>query len=183
MFIQTEATPNPATMKFLPGKPIASGVGIEFKNSDDAKSYPFVAEILQLESVASVYLGEDFVAVTKQDGEWQHIKPFILGILMEHLAVETNPIPSEISCAEEESFDPKDAGTVKAIKELFDTRVRPNVQSDGGDITFRAFRDGIVFVAMKGACSGCPSSSATLKHGIENLLRHYVPEVVGVEQI
>jgi Fe-S cluster biogenesis protein NfuA len=183
MFIQTEATPNPATIKFLPGKAIASGSGIEFKNLNDAKSYPFVAEILRLENVSSVFLGEDFIAVTKNNGEWQHIKPFILGILMEHLAVEPHLLPSASLCIDDENFDPKDAETVKAIRELIDTRVRPNVLSDGGDITFRAFRDGIVFVAMKGACSGCPSSSATLKHGIENLLRHYVPEVVGVEQI
>lgn len=182
MFIQTEATPNPATLKFLPGKNINSGQGLEFRTLDEAQRLPFVAELLRLESVSSVFVGEDFVAVTKSAGEWQHLKPFILGILMEHLARDID-LAANLDSGDEESFDPQDAQTVTVIKELIDNRVRPNVLSDGGDITFRGFRDGIVYVAMKGACSGCPSSSATLKHGIENLLRHYVPEVRGVEQI
>lgn len=183
MFIQTEATPNPSTLKFIPGKTIISGEGVEFKSSDEAKILPFAAEILQLDGVSSVFIGEDFVAVTKSDGEWQHIKPFILGILLEHLGRDLGLSAPSIPDQKDESFDPKDAEIVVTIKELIDTRVRPNVLSDGGDITFKGFRDGIVFVSMKGACSGCPSSSATLKHGIENLLRHYLPEVLGVEQI
>jgi Fe-S cluster biogenesis protein NfuA len=183
MFIQTEATPNPATMKFLPGKTIMSGEGMEFRDKHDAQGLPFVAEILQLESVSSVFVGEDFISVTKNNGEWQHLKPFVLGILMEHLSQEIDFRAGAKPDREDENFDPKDAEIVNTIKELIDNRVRPNVLSDGGDIIFRGFRNGIVFVAMKGACSGCPSSSATLKHGIENLLRHYVPEVLGVEQI
>jgi Fe-S cluster biogenesis protein NfuA len=183
MFIQTEATPNPATLKFLPGMPVSPTGIVEFRSADDAAGAPVARALLQIDGVSSVMFGDDFVAVTKAQGEWQHLKPFILGVLMERLSSGEPLLTESTPSAGDEFFDAQDADTVAAIKELIESRVRPNVLSDGGDIAFRGFRDGIVYVGMKGACSGCPSSTATLKHGIENLLRHYVPEVTGVEQV
>jgi len=183
MFIQTEATPNPATLKFLPGRSVLTSGALEFKSPEDARRSPLASDLFKIDGVTSVMFGDDFVSVTKSGSEWQHLKPFILGVLMEHLSSGA-PLMDESSAGEqEEFFDAEHADAVAAIKELIDTRVRPNVLSDGGDITFRGFKDGTVYVAMKGACSGCPSSTATLKHGIENLLRHYVPEVSRVEQV
>jgi Fe-S cluster biogenesis protein NfuA len=183
MFIQTEATPNPSTLKFLPGRSVLPSGALEFKAPKEAQSSPLATDLFKIEGVTSVMFGDDFVSVTKSDVEWQHLKPFILGVLMEHLSSGAPLLLGSSTPDQEEFFDHEDADAVAAIKELIETRVRPNVLSDGGDITFRGFKEGTVYVAMKGACSGCPSSTATLKHGIENLLRHYVPEVSRVEQI
>ena len=134
--------------------------------------------------MSGVFLGSDFISVTKADGEWQHLKPAVLGAIMEHFMsgapVMLTDAPAQ---RDDEFFEPEDAGTVETIKELIETRVRPAVAGDGGDITFRGFKDGVVYLAMKGACSGCPSSTATLRHGIQNLLRHFVPEVNEVRPI
>jgi Fe-S cluster biogenesis protein NfuA len=185
MFIQTEATPNPATLKFLPGRPVLPGGTLDLRSGDEAARSPLAEALFSIEGVSGVFLGSDFVSVTKGDGEWQHLKPAILGAIMEHFTSGT-PILRDEAAAEDlsdEFFDPADEETVATIKELIETRVRPAVAGDGGDITFRGFRDGVVFLSMKGACSGCPSSTATLKHGIQNMLRHYVPDVQAVEQM
>jgi len=186
MFIQTEATPNPATLKFLPGREVlGTEDAIEFRDPAQSESSPLALRLFEIEGVSSVFLGSDFISVTKDDGEWQHLKPAILGAIMEHYLsgeATTNGGASE-QAGEEEFFAPEDEETVNTIKELLDTRVRPAVAQDGGDITFQGYREGIVFLHMRGACSGCPSSTATLRHGIENLLRHFVPEVQEVRPI
>jgi Fe-S cluster biogenesis protein NfuA len=175
MFIQTEATPNPATLKFLPGRPVLPDGVLDIPSAADAAKSPLAERLFGVPGVAGVFLGSDFITVTKSDAEWQHIKPAILGA----------PIVSgDVETAEaNEFFDSQDAETVAIIKELIETRVRPAVANDGGDITFRGFKDGVVFLRMKGSCSGCPSSTATLKHGIQNLLRHFVPDVVEVRPV
>jgi Fe-S cluster biogenesis protein NfuA len=181
MFIQTEATPNPATLKFLPGRPVLPDGVLDIPDAADAAKSPLAERLFGIPGVAGVFFGSDFITVTKQDADWQQIKPAILGAIMEHF-MSGAPITNEAqtSGAEDEFFDSKDAETVATIKELIETRVRPAVANDGGDITFRGFKDGVVFLHMKGSCSGCPSSTATLKHGIQNLLRHFVPDVVEV---
>jgi len=182
MFIQTEATPNPATMKFLPGRPVLPQGTLDIPDVSDAGKSPLAERLFGIPGIAGVFFGSDFITVTKRDTEWQQIKPAILGAIMEHF-MSGAPILSDAVTAPgatDEFFDNKDAETVELIKELIETRVRPAVANDGGDITFRGFRDGIVFLNMKGACSGCPSSTATLRHGIQNLLRHFVPDVVEV---
>jgi Fe-S cluster biogenesis protein NfuA len=183
MFIQTEATPNPATLKFLPGKPVLPGGAREFRSAEEAASSPLAASLFGIPNVAGVFFGSDFVSVTKSGGEWPHLKPAILGAIMEHF-VSGQPVMALDAVAEtegEEFFAPEHADLVATIKELLETRVRPAVAGDGGDITFRGFRDGTVYLTMKGSCSGCPSSTATLKHGIQNLLRHFLPDVQNVE--
>ena len=185
MFIQTEATPNPATLKFIPGEPVVSGAPRDFRSFDDAEASPLAQRLFTVNGVSGVFLGADFITVTKEDGEWQHLKPAILGVIMEHY-LSGSPVLNDASGGEtvsEEFFDEDDAEIVSTIKELLDTRVRPAVAQDGGDITFHGFKEGIVFLHMKGACAGCPSSTATLKHGIENLLRHFIPEVSEVRPI
>lgn len=185
MFIQTEATPNPATLKFIPGEPVVTGAPRDFRSLDDADVSPLAARLFSVNGVTGVFLGADFITVTKQDGDWQHLKPAILGVIMEHY-LSGAPVLSEAEGAEavaEEFFDEADEEIVSTIKELLDTRVRPAVAQDGGDITFHGFKEGIVFLQMKGACQGCPSSTATLKHGIENLLRHFIPEVSEVRPV
>ena len=186
MFIQTEATPNPATLKFLPGRPVLGAEeGIEFRDRAESEGSPLAARLFEIEGVKGVFLGSDFISVTKGEGEWQHLKPAILGAIMEHfLSGEaiTDGAPGSFDGVNE-SYAPEDAETVKTIKELLDTRVRPAVAQDGGDITFQGYRDGVVFLHMRGACSGCPSSTATLRHGIENLLRHFIPEVQEVRPV
>lgn len=183
MFIQTEATPNPATLKFLPGRIVLGNGTAEFKSSDEARLSPLAERLFAVPGVSGVFFGNDFVSVTKSDGEWQHIKPAVLGAIMEHFMTGV-PIMIEEPGGETdgEFFDEDDVETVEMIKELIETRVRPAVAQDGGDITFRGFRDGIVFLNMRGACAGCPSSTATLKNGIENLLRHFVPEVREIQE-
>jgi Fe-S cluster biogenesis protein NfuA len=188
MFIQTEATPNPATLKFLPGRDVLVGEPREFRSRDVASGSPLAQSLFDVPGVTSVFLGSDFISVTKDDTNWSHIKPAILGAVMDHF-LSGRPVLAEnddqfaMSETEDEFFETEDAETVEVIKELLATRVRPAVAMDGGDITFRGFRDGTVYLHMQGACSGCPSSTATLKSGIENLLRHFVPGVEQVEQV
>ena len=182
MFIQTEPTPNPATMKFIPGKPVLGSGTVDYRSQQEAAGSPLASRLFDISGVTGVFLGSDFISVTKADGEWQHLKPAILGSIMEHYMAGAPVVAGEGDDENEvESFDPADAATVETIKELLETRVRPAVAQDGGDITFKGFRDGVVYLSMRGACSGCPSSTATLKHGIENLLRHFCPDVQSVE--
>lgn len=183
MFIQTEATPNPATLKFLPGRAVLDHGTLDMRDRAGAAKSPLAERLFDVAHVSGVFFGSDFIAVTKSGGEWQQLKPLILGAIMEHF-MSGAPIlktgESSNAATDDEFFDAADADTVKTIKELIETRVRPAVANDGGDITFRGFKDGVVYLAMKGACSGCPSSTATLRHGIQNLLRHFVPDVVEV---
>jgi len=188
MFIQTEATPNPATLKFIPGRDVLTSGTMEFTSADAASRSPLAEKLFAVQGVTGVFYGADFVTVTKDDSDWQHLKPAILGAIMEHymsgapLLADGSAPEGDVS-DEDEFFDDDDAETVDTIKDLIETRVRPAVANDGGDITFRGFKDGIVYLAMKGACSGCPSSTATLQHGIQNLLKHFVPEVQEVRPI
>lgn len=187
MFIQTEPTPNPATLKFLPGREVAGERPADYRSATEAAGSPLAASLFEIEGVANVFLGSDFVSVTHAGGDWAHVKPSVLGVIMEHF-VSGAPVfadgAAEAPVHESgEFFEDSDAAIVEQIKELLDTRVRPAVAGDGGDIRFRGFKDGVVYLAMHGACSGCPSSTATLKHGIQNLLRHYLPEVQAVEQV
>ncbi len=183
MFIETEGTPNPATLKFLPGRDVMGAGTADFATADAASRSPLAQALFQLPGVARVFLGGDFVTVTKSDlAEWQALRPEVLGVVMEHF-VAGRPVIEGSGDALDEDVSPADREVVEQIKELLDTRVRPAVASDGGDIVFRGYREGVVLLHMQGACSGCPSSSATLKHGIENMLRHYVPEVVSVQQV
>ncbi len=186
MFIQTEATPNPATLKFLPGRPVMGDGTLDLRDPAEAEISPLAERLFGIEGVTGVFFGSDFVTVTKGAGEWQHLKPAILGAIMEHF-ISGRPLlkpgSAPASQHEGEFFEDADAKTVETIKDLLETRVRPAVASDGGDITFRGFRDGVVYLAMKGSCSGCPSSTATLKHGIQNLLKHFLPEVREVQAI
>jgi Fe-S cluster biogenesis protein NfuA len=185
MFIQTEATPNPATLKFLPGREVLVGGPRDFRSADAATVSPLAAALFTIPGVTGVFLGSDFISVTKDVTEWNHLKPAILGAIMEHF-LSGKPVIGEagaVAVEEDEFFEPADSETVEVIKELISTRVRPAVAMDGGDITFRGFRNGTVYLHMQGACSGCPSSTATLKSGIENLLRHFVPGVEAVQQV
>jgi Fe-S cluster biogenesis protein NfuA len=183
MFIETEGTPNPATLKFLPGRDVMGAGTADFAAAAAADRSPLASALFALPGVARVFLGGDFISVTKSDAvAWQALKPQVLGAIMEHF-IAGRPVIEGAEAAADEDVAPEDAEVVAQIKELIDTRVRPAVAGDGGDIVFRGFRDGIVRLHMQGSCSGCPSSSATLKHGIENMLRHYVPEVIAVEQV
>ena len=183
MFIQTEATPNPATLKFLPGRSVLNGT-LEVTSCEQAAKSPLAEKLFDIPNVSGVFFGSDFITVTKRDGDWQQLKPLILGAIMEHFMSGAPLLDAGAhgapAAGDDEFFDEADAETVATIKDLIETRVRPAVAGDGGDITFRGFKDGVVFLAMKGSCSGCPSSTATLQHGIQNLLRHFVPEVVEV---
>ncbi len=185
MFIETEGTPNPATLKFLPGRDVMGDSTADFATAETAERSPLASTLFALPGVARVFLGTDFVTVTKTEDEaWQVLKPQVLGALVEHFVSGRPAVTVSASAATaEEDVSPEDQEIVDQIKELLDTRVRPAVAGDGGDIVFHGYRDGIVKLHMQGACSGCPSSRATLKHGIENMLRHYVPEVVSVEQV
>ena len=189
MFIQTEATPNPATLKFIPGKPVLAQGTLDFRNPAEAKTAPLAARIFEIEGVQGVFLGSDFISVTKGTAEWQHLKPAVLGAIMEHYLSGAPVVDSDGQSAaddaddEAEFFDEADAETVDTIKDLIETRVRPAVANDGGDIVFRGFKEGVVYLHMRGACAGCPSSTATLRHGIENLLKHFCPEVQEVRPI
>ena len=179
MFIQTEQTPNPSTLKFLPGRVVMEKGTMDFASPDAAVPSPLAKRLFAIEGVERVFFGSDFVTVTKEANlDWQILKPFILGGIMEHYT-SGEPVVSESGEAVAAAEDDDDV--VAQIKELLDTRVRPAVAQDGGDIVFQDFRDGVVYLHMQGACSGCPSSTATLKMGIENLLKHYVPEVVEVQ--
>lgn len=186
MFIQTEATPNPATLKFLPGKPVLPGGTRDFRDASEAGQSPLAEKLFGINHVSGVFLGHDFVTVTRSGGEWQQLKPAILGVIMDHY-LSGAPVVADMAPAETvgdaEFFEPEQETVVKTIKDLLDSRVRPAVAQDGGDITFKGFKDGVVYLNMKGSCAGCPSSTATLKHGIENLLRHFVPEVSEVRPV
>src|ERR1700755_2414524 len=186
MFIQTEATPNPATLKFIPGRLVLDGGTMEFASRDSAARSPLAERLFGVTGVTGVFYGSAFITVTKDGGDWQHLKPAILGAIMGHymsgapLLADGSAANDDLQDEDDEVFDEQDAETVEMIKDLIETRVRPALANDGGDITFRGFKDGIVYLNMKGACSGCPSSTATLQHGIQNLLRHFVPDVVEV---
>ena len=184
MFIQTEPTPNPATLKFIPGRPVLGEGTADYRSPDEAKDSPLAQRLFEIEGVKGVFLGADFISVTKGDIEWQHLKPAILGAIMEHYMSGAPVLASEsANDAAGMNYDPKDEEIVMTIKELLETRVRPAVAQDGGDITFHGFRDGVVYLHMRGACAGCPSSTATLRHGIENLLRHFCPDVQEVQAV
>ena len=184
MFIETEGTPNPATLKFLPGRDVMGLGTADFASRAAGLRSQLATALFDLEGVARVFLGGDFVTITKTDAvSWQGLKPQVLAALMDHFVSGRPVVDGMDADAPDEDVDPADAEIVEQIKELLDTRVRPAVASDGGDIVFRGYREGIVRLHMQGACSGCPSSSATLKHGIENMLRHFVPEVIAVEQV
>lgn len=182
MFIQTEATPNPATLKFLPGTAVMGSAGTaNFTDAAGAGESPLATRLFEIDGVDGVFLGADFVTVTKTDAaDWNVVKPRVLASIMDHLtqggAVMNAPSGGEVAEGE-------DSEVVTQIKELLETRVRPAVAQDGGDIVFRSFEDGVVFLHMQGACAGCPSSTATLKNGIENMLRHYIPEVQEVRAV
>lgn len=183
MFIQTETTPNPATLKFLPGRSVLSSGTLDMPDRASAAKSALAERLFEIPGVNGVFFGSDFITVSKVEGEWQQLKPAILGAIMEHFMSGTPILKEEKADApagHDEFFEPGDAETVATIKELIETRVRPAVANDGGDITFRGYKDGIVYLDMKGSCSGCPSSTATLKHGIQNLLKHFVPEVTEV---
>ncbi len=187
MFIQTESTPNPATLKFLPGQPVLGTGTADFPAPEAAAASPLARRIFAVEGVTAVFLGSDFVTVTKAEGvEWQHIKPAILGAVMEHYQSGAPAIEgarADAHQAHDAVHDGPDGEIVRQIKALLDSRVRPAVAQDGGDITFHGFDRGVVYLHMKGACAGCPSSTLTLKMGIENLLRHYIPEVTEVRPV
>ena len=180
MFIQTEGTPNPATLKFLPGTQVMARGTANFEAADQAGNSPLAQRLFEIEGVTGVFLGSDFITATKNDAsDWNVLKPQILGAIMEHLS-QGKPV---MDGADEAAAATDDDPIVAQIKELLDTRVRPAVAQDGGDIVFREFKDGIVYLHMQGACSGCPSSTMTLKHGIENMLKHYVPDVQEVQAV
>ncbi len=185
MFIQTESTPNPATLKFLPGQTVLEAGTADFPSADTAGKSPLATRIFAVDGVTGVFLGNDFVTVTKLDSvDWDHIKPAILGAVMEHYQSGQPVISGDGAAASGHAdHDGEDAEIVSQIKELLDSRVRPAVAQDGGDITFHGFERGVVYLHMQGACAGCPSSTLTLKMGIENLLRHYIPEVTEVRPV
>ncbi len=183
MFIQTEHTPNPATLKFLPGQPVMSSGTANFPVAADAQNSPLAASLFGVEGIDGVFLGSDFITVTKSDDkDWEIMKPQILGVIMEHFQSGKPVIEGEAKDAAPSDTE-AEGGIGQQIKELIDTRVRPAVAQDGGDIVYKGFENGVVFLHMQGACAGCPSSTATLKHGIENMLRHYIPEVTEVRAI
>ena len=177
MFIQTQDTPNPATLKFIPGVPVMQTGTADYPAAESATGSPLANRLFQIQGVSGVFLGGDFVAVTKQESrDWFALKPSILAGIMEHYA-SGMPVVETRAAADDEGDDEDDNEVVRQIKQLLDTRVRPAVAMDGGDIVFQGFDEGIVTLQMRGACQGCPSSTATLKMGIENMLRHYIPEV------
>src|SRR5215813_8518736 len=181
MFIQTEETPNPATLKFLPGRAVVESGSVDFASADIAARSPLADRLFKVEGVERVFLGQDFVTITKSDRkDWAVLKPALLGVIMEHF-VSCQPVLLENGAAA--SADEDDDEIVAQIKDLLETRVRPAVAQDGGDIIFHSFEDGVVYLHMQGSCSGCPSSTATLKAGIENMLRHYIPEVRAVSPV
>jgi len=184
MFIQTESTPNPATLKFLPGQSVLDVGTADFPSAEAAQRSPLATRIVAAGGVTGVFLGLDFITVTKAEGvEWDHVKPAILGAIMEHYQSGKPAIEGAQAASGHAAHSGEDAAIVNQIKELLDTRVRPAVAQDGGDITFHGFDRGIVYLHMQGACAGCPSSTLTLKMGIENLLRHYIPEVIEVRPV
>ena len=184
MFIQTEQTPNPQTLKFLPGKVVMEQGTAFFQNIEEGSTSPFAKRLFGIDGVEGVFFGSDFITITKsQLLDWQTMKPLILSSIMDHYNSGDDTIAKDKKINNSLNTDEKDNDIVKQIKELLDTRVRPAVAMDGGDIIYDSFKDGIVYLHMQGACSGCPSSTATLKMGIENMLKHYVPEVQEVRPV
>ena len=184
MFIQTENTPNPATVKFLPGQVVLEKGTLDFQSPEDARVSPLAQRLYGLQGVSGVFLGHDFISVTKADDtDWIMLKPMVLATLMEHLTTGQKIVDEELVNKQDASSDEEEDEIVLQIKELLDTRVRPAVAMDGGDIVFDNFTDGVVYLKMQGACAGCPSSTATLKMGIENMLKHYIPEVMEVRPV
>lgn len=185
MFIQTEQTPNPATLKFIPGRTVLAEGTADFRSGEEAggKS-PLAERLFRIDDVTGVFLGSDFIAVTKADAaDWPLLKPAILGVIMEHFTAGHAVMNEGETGAGEEQYSEADAEVVSQIKELLETRVRPVVAQDGGDIVFHGFEQGVVLLQMRGACGGCPSATMTLKSGIENMLRHYIPEVTEVRAV
>jgi Fe-S cluster biogenesis protein NfuA len=185
MFIQTESTPNPATLKFLPGRDVmGEGAVADFPSAETAGRSPLAKALFSIPEVSRVFFGADFISVTKRDGDWKHLKPAILGAVMEHFT-QGHPLIEGSAAETDDSASDDDSEIVAQIKELIETRVRPAVAQDGGDIIFKRFDEdsGIVSLQLQGSCAGCPSSTMTLKNGIENMLRHYVPEVTAVESV
>ncbi len=189
MFIQTEQTPNPQTLKFLPGKVVMDEGTAFFQNKEKTSNSPLAKRLFDVGGVTGVFFGSDFITITQEkNSDWQILKPMILGAIMDHYnSEESIIIHNKIDSKDDDSTlsesKKEDTAIVKQIKELLDTRVRPAVAMDGGDIVFNSYKDGILYLHMQGACSGCPSSTATLKMGIENMLKHYVPEVKGVRTV
>lgn len=186
MFIQTEQTPNPQTLKFLPGKVVMDEGTAFFQNIDKTSNSPLAKKLFDVDGVTGVFFGSDFITITKNDSlDWQVMKPLILGAIMDHFNSGEPTINNETNNKGEKSLleNSEDSDIVKQIKELLDTRVRPAVAMDGGDIVYDNYENGIVYLHMQGACSGCPSSTATLKMGIENMLKHYIPEVKEVRPV
>jgi Fe-S cluster biogenesis protein NfuA len=181
MFIQTEETPNPATLKFLPGRDVMGAAPpADFPNAESAKASPLAGKLFKIPQVSSVFLGSDFITITKSEDDWQQLKPILLTALMDFFLTGLpviNQTPALQDVSEGANGEEGDSEIVSTIKQLLDTRVRPAVAQDGGDIVFHGYEDGVVSLTMRGACAGCPSSTATLKHGIENLLKHFIPEV------
>lgn len=181
MFIQTEETPNPATLKFLPGRDVMGAAPpADFPNAESAKASPLAESLFKIPQVSSVFLGSDFITITKSEDDWQQLKPILLTALMDFFLTGLpviNQTPALQDASEGADGEEGDSEIVSTIKQLLDTRVRPAVAQDGGDIVFHGYEDGVVSLTMRGACAGCPSSTATLKHGIENLLKHFIPEI------
>ncbi len=184
MFIQTEETPNPATLKFIPGTTVLGDRTMDFPDRESAGTSPLAAKLFEIEGVDRIFFGGDFITVTARDIDWHILKPPILGAIMEHFTAGLSVLDEALAGVESgSSLDEEDNEIVSQIKELLDTRVRPAVAQDGGDIIFHGFEEGVVYLQMQGSCQGCPSSTMTLKHGIENMLKHYIPEVDSVEPV
>ena len=186
MFIQTEQTPNPQTLKFLPGKVVMKEGTAFYQNIEETKVSPFAKRLFGVDGIEGVFFGSDFITITKSEElDWEVMKPLVLGSIMDHFNSNDETIINQDDQKSADSLkeENEDSDIVKQIKELLDTRVRPAVAMDGGDIVFQGFEEGIVYLHMQGSCSGCPSSTATLKMGIENMLKHYVPEVIEVRPV
>ena len=184
MFIETERTPNPATLMFRPGLRVTDGATADFATPESAATSPLAHALFALGDVERVFFGTDFVSVTKAEGsaDWTELKPQVIGVLVDHFSSGA-PLFTSAATAATNTDDPEDAEIIAQINELIETRIRPQVAGDGGDIVYRGFNKGTVFLEMQGACAGCPSSTATLKMGIESLLKYYVPEVTDVRAI
>jgi Fe-S cluster biogenesis protein NfuA len=185
MFIQTETTPNPATLKFIPGREVMASGTADFPDAAAGARSPLATRLFAIPEVERVFFGSDFVTVTKREGDWRHLKPAILGAIMEHFTLGLPLFEGEAAEEVEPTYEGEEAEIVAQIKELLETRVRPAVANDGGDIIFKGFDggSGTVFLHLQGSCAGCPSSTITLRNGIENMLRHYIPEVSAVEAV
>ncbi len=185
MFIETERTPNPATLMFRPGRSVTDGSTADFATPEAAEASPLATALFGLGDVSGVFFGAEFISVTKAEGsaDWAELKPQVLGVLVDHFSSGAPLFAGAATSGPAINDDPEDAEIVAQINELIDTRIRPQVAGDGGDIVYRGFNKGTVFLEMQGACAGCPSSTATLKMGIESLLKYYVPEVTDVRAI